>query len=914
MKALLPLFALSIVLAAPVRAETAAAEDNLLVTALRLRLNSVAPVVIDPDVLDLKLLTTDIRVEAKDRASAVSQLKSQLEPRGLSVYDQNGVVWVTKSDAEPDLSRQIALVVNSKNYQQLAGQLVGQARANPDSRLTKLAEMAKFMADQSRIPADTRNLIEEKTKKIKSLQFMQKNALTGSALTPPDPDRAAGLELDIEKERNDIREYYARIEDHFLASAFDAKNPASAPPAVYATQGVLPPVLFNRVALDSELFYVESMEALLRASTSLAFAKADQTDTAKLRSRIDAIKKMQILVKKDLDQYVTLLERAGLVTGAASQKGSSSSSIGVEAANKLFNVIGDKREAVRVAIGKNIMDDLERVARRLRDSDTQFLLASTPSQLYLFGTKEIETATTALGLLKLPLSAYNAASHERLGAVTGLTVRASGFGSVSTFSVQLEPVAGSVSKERSIQNIFGNSEKVVSINTAADLALLDGILLGKEGSLVDTTKAALGEGGMIGSVGEALDLIKNEYDPALFRSRISLSFDQNFEIAYSGDSAGVAIALAALSRVKAKPVDSRLAVTGAVRQFGDVRPVGGIYAKGSAALEAGALTLLMPLSNLGEMLNLPVDKIITRHFVSLERFKDAAVISRVVVAQDGQAALEGLCLYNYAVAALGNGMKVDALALCRKAAAVYPNHISAQVLAALLSAAGVKASTSEKASSLALQAQSFANQMTTNQVDISRGYTSADTADPADAVMVAIIPDFTVAGITIEEAFAQLNDKARAASGQSPNINIRKKNPFFKNSANLSIQNKTVLEILKELCGLCEATFERMGSAIVVDSLQSPIPADVSALVIPDYTVSNMNPEEAFKLLAKKAEEASGKKVNITIESHENIWTDLAISLSMQRKSFKEIIDQLCAICDATVEQRGDSFVIKVVK
>ena len=892
--------------------------NNLLTTAIKLRLEANAPVVIDPDIITLKLLSVPLEVDANNRASALIQLRRELMPLALKVTEQDGIIWITKADIEPDLSQQIALVVNSKNPQLLARALALQTTQRPsDLRLKKLAEMADFMNRQFALPLEARKFIENQKKTIKHLLWLKRNAEAGSTLSPPNPAEAEKCQREIEEKQEKVMQYISRVTDQLKASDFDPGNPVSAPPAIYAVSDTIPPVLFQKLAFENAVMHVRVLEELFRAWPDFGFSQDSQAlrdIQSGLRGRLDAIKKSQIDNQLQVERYMDLLQRAGLLDGSAASGMTASPTTGVAAANELYNVFEDQREAVRIAIGKNIMQDLEKVSRSITDGKSAAVKEGNISELYLLGEKELQNAVEAFGPPAVSIRAYRPAGHERLGAVTGLTVRGkTGKGGTDTFSVQLQPLGAADSSERSLQNILGSPDKVVAINTSADLAVLDGILLGKGGAHVATADAALGGGGMIGSVSEALELVKNDYDPALFKNRITLGFDKNFDILFAGDSAGVAMALAALSRVKSKPLDSRLMVTGAVRQFGDVRPVGGIYAKGTAALEAGALALLMPVSNLGGMLNLPVSQIITRHFVSLERFKDAANLSLVVATPDGQAALEAICLFNYAVVALSNDMTAEALALCEKAVIAYPNHISAQVLRSLISATGVTISSDEKVNSLALQAKAFANLMTTNQAVISSGSTSTVGGAP-QPVMAVILPDFTVANIKAEDAFAMLNDKAKAASGQSPNINIRKKNPYFSNTINLSIQNKTVEEVLKELCELCEASFEIKGSAVVVESLQSPIPADVSALVIPDYTVSGLDPAEAFKLLASKAQEVSGKSVNISIESHENFWTDLAITLSMQRKTFKEIIEQLCAICDATMEQRGDSFVIKVVK
>ena len=440
--------------------------------------------------------------------------------------------------------------------------------------------------------------------------------------------------------------------------------------------------------------------------------------------------------------------------------------------------------------------------------------------------------------------------------------------------------------------------------------MLDGYLLGKGGAVATTDSALLGEGGMIGSVGEALELVKNEYDPSLFNSRIVLGFDQNFKILYAGDSAGVAIALATLSRLRSKPVDSRIMVTGAVRQFGDVRPVGGIYEKGIAALDAGALALLMPLSNLGDVLSLPTEQIVSRNVISLKRFDEAAALAGLNVGDDSRPILEAVCLHNFAVMAAMAGKYSEALALIDKAVSANPNHISAQVLKSILRAASVKPAPAEFVETLLEKSSAFATLLSTNPLAISERSTATATAQPG-AIMGALIPDFTISGASGDEAFEALNSKARAAFGQPANITIRSKNEYFTTKfINLSIKNKTVSEILQQVCDLCDAKFEQKGSAIVVDSIRPSVAGELSAIVIPDFTVQEMSAQEAFKHLADKASEISGKPVNVVIDSKSNLFRTLSINLSLQRRTFKEILDQLCLICDATAEQRGDAFVV----
>ena len=65
-----------------------------------------------------------------------------------------------------------------------------------------------------------------------------------------------------------------------------------------------------------------------------------------------------------------------------------------------------------------------------------------------------------------------------------------------------------------------------------------------------------------------------------------------------GPSAGVAIAAAIVSAIRAIPVDNRLAMTGELSIHGRVKPVGGVVAKVDAARQAGASRVIIPEENM----------------------------------------------------------------------------------------------------------------------------------------------------------------------------------------------------------------------------------------------------------------------------------------------------------------------------
>jgi Lon-like ATP-dependent protease len=69
-----------------------------------------------------------------------------------------------------------------------------------------------------------------------------------------------------------------------------------------------------------------------------------------------------------------------------------------------------------------------------------------------------------------------------------------------------------------------------------------------------------------------------------------------------GDSASISVATAVISAIESIPVRQDLAMTGSLSVRGDVLPVGGVTYKIEAAAKAGIKTVLIPASNLGDVL------------------------------------------------------------------------------------------------------------------------------------------------------------------------------------------------------------------------------------------------------------------------------------------------------------------------
>jgi len=87
--------------------------------------------------------------------------------------------------------------------------------------------------------------------------------------------------------------------------------------------------------------------------------------------------------------------------------------------------------------------------------------------------------------------------------------------------------------------------------------------------------------------------IKEKYD-------IYVQFLQTHE-GVEGDSASIAVATSIISALKKVPIKQDIAMTGSLSVRGDVLPIGGVSAKVEAAIEAGIKQVLVPKSNLKDI-------------------------------------------------------------------------------------------------------------------------------------------------------------------------------------------------------------------------------------------------------------------------------------------------------------------------
>jgi len=96
-------------------------------------------------------------------------------------------------------------------------------------------------------------------------------------------------------------------------------------------------------------------------------------------------------------------------------------------------------------------------------------------------------------------------------------------------------------------------------------------------------------------------LIKKHTGTDISNYDIHIQFLQAYE-GVEGDSASVSVATAVVSALENIPIDQSVALTGSLSIRGDVLPVGGVTGKIEAAAEAGIKKVLIPKSNLQDVL------------------------------------------------------------------------------------------------------------------------------------------------------------------------------------------------------------------------------------------------------------------------------------------------------------------------
>jgi predicted ATP-dependent protease len=130
---------------------------------------------------------------------------------------------------------------------------------------------------------------------------------------------------------------------------------------------------------------------------------------------------------------------------------------------------------------------------------------------------------------------------------------------------------------------------------------------------------------------ENVSVIFKKISEDKFAKDIHIQFLQTYE-GVEGDSASVSIATAVISAIEKIPIKQNIAMTGSLSVRGEVLPVGGVTSKVSAAVKAGFSEVIVPKSNLADIVLskeelvkikiLPVATLVDVLEIALENNKD----------------------------------------------------------------------------------------------------------------------------------------------------------------------------------------------------------------------------------------------------------------------------------------------------
>jgi Lon-like ATP-dependent protease len=184
--------------------------------------------------------------------------------------------------------------------------------------------------------------------------------------------------------------------------------------------------------------------------------------------------------------------------------------------------------------------------------------------------------------------------------------------------LKAKSIARSVEQQVAYQSLERRKDYKLFVKEGAQVGRVNGLaVMGEDSGIVlpiiaeVTPTQSRSEGhiiatGMLKSIAkEAVQnvsaLIKKTTGKDISAMDVHIQFVGTYE-GVEGDSASISIATAVLSAIQGIPIDQSVAMTGSLSVRGDVLPVGGVTYKIEAAARAGIKTVIIPKSNLGDVL------------------------------------------------------------------------------------------------------------------------------------------------------------------------------------------------------------------------------------------------------------------------------------------------------------------------
>jgi len=176
-------------------------------------------------------------------------------------------------------------------------------------------------------------------------------------------------------------------------------------------------------------------------------------------------------------------------------------------------------------------------------------------------------------------------------------------------------LARSLEQQVADKHIELKREYNVIMNTGKRIGRVNGLAVIGDSGIVMPIEAEVAPGGKkkeivaTGKLGEIAREAVNNVSAIIMKSfgedikekyDIYVQFIQTFE-GVDGDSASIAVATSIISALKGVPIRQDTAITGSLSVRGHVLPVGGVTSKIEAAIEAGIKNVIIPKSNLDDV-------------------------------------------------------------------------------------------------------------------------------------------------------------------------------------------------------------------------------------------------------------------------------------------------------------------------
>ena len=176
-------------------------------------------------------------------------------------------------------------------------------------------------------------------------------------------------------------------------------------------------------------------------------------------------------------------------------------------------------------------------------------------------------------------------------------------------TLEQQIVDRSISQRKEYSVFHSSGGKIGMVNGLAVMGDRSGIVMPIAAEMAPANSKNEGKIIVTGKLGEiALDSVQNvsaiikKYTQVdISNHDIHVQFLQSYD-GVEGDSASVSITAAVISAVEGIPIDQSIALTGSLSVRGDVMPIGGATAKIEAAAESGIKKVLLPKSNMEDVM------------------------------------------------------------------------------------------------------------------------------------------------------------------------------------------------------------------------------------------------------------------------------------------------------------------------